>query len=58
MPIKLSDGQTINVTASFGIAVAGAGADIDEMLANADKALYRAKTEGRNRVAAASVEES
>ena len=53
LPIKIGDGQTINVTASFGIAVAGEGADIDEMLTNADKALYRAKAEGRNRICVA-----
>ncbi len=43
-----------NVTVSIGIAMAGeADRDLQTLLATADRALYRAKTEGRNRVAPA-----
>ena len=44
--------QRIKLTASFGIASVTDG-DIDSALKNADKALYQAKTEGRNRVCTA-----
>lgn len=45
------DGVTIRVTISIGIATApGRGTTIKELVAEADRALYRAKEEGRNRV--------
>lgn len=40
----------ITVTASFGIADNVGGADMASLLARADKALYRAKESGRNKV--------
>ena len=44
-------GETIAITGSFGLAVARPGeVDGDELIARADKALYRAKSEGRDRV--------
>ena len=52
MPITLSDGRALKVTASFGIICVTDETTIDEMLAQADKALYRAKGGGRNRVEA------
>jgi diguanylate cyclase (GGDEF)-like protein len=47
---ELLGGRTLSVTASIGIAV-GAGATADELLRDADLALYEAKAAGRNRYA-------
>ena len=48
-------GRTIRVTASIGAAAFGPGADDPDALLNqADRALYRAKAAGRDRVVAAS----
>jgi diguanylate cyclase (GGDEF)-like protein len=46
------DGHELSLTASLGVAVIGPGVGVDseELLRAADEALYRAKTEGRNRV--------
>ncbi|RXT56541.1 hypothetical protein B6S44_05605 [Bosea sp. Tri-44] len=46
-----SDGLAIAATVSVGLAVADAGGvELTELLAAADRALYRAKTLGRNRI--------
>ncbi|MEW1956982.1 GGDEF domain-containing protein [Kineococcus sp. NPDC059986] len=49
-----ADGGTPSVTVSAGVAVRGRGAPspdvLDELYARADRMLYRAKREGRNRV--------
>ena len=45
------DGKAVNVTVSAGIATAMPASTLDTLMADADKALYRAKGEGRNRVA-------
>jgi diguanylate cyclase (GGDEF)-like protein len=46
----MSDTKTITLTVSLGIAEIDAStASIDELLANCDEALYRAKQSGRNR---------
>jgi diguanylate cyclase (GGDEF)-like protein len=48
MPVNV-DGQLVNRTASFGIAVADTDSvSADELLARADAALYAAKARGRN----------
>ena len=41
----------LSITASIGVASASAGSKADQMVEAADAALYRAKAEGRNRVA-------
>jgi diguanylate cyclase (GGDEF)-like protein len=44
------DGETVTVTCSFGVAQHRAGGDARELFASADRALYRAKRAGKNRV--------
>ncbi|QLP97895.1 MAG: PleD family two-component system response regulator [Rhodoblastus sp.] len=46
------DDLTIPVTVSVGVATRQDGADADELLRRADRALYRSKSDGRNRVSA------
>jgi diguanylate cyclase (GGDEF)-like protein len=49
------EGRRFGITISIGIAAFGPGEEtIDSTLTRADQALYRAKTEGRNRVSLAS----
>lgn len=56
-PTPLPQGGTLTVTVSIGCAVAApATEDIDALLLHADRALYRAKTAGRNRVDGARAE--
>lgn len=44
------NGMNLSVTVSVGCAVAGGNLGMDDVIRNADKALYRAKDGGRNRV--------
>jgi two-component system cell cycle response regulator len=44
------DGEMVTVTCSFGVAQHRAGGDVRELFASADRALYRAKRAGKNRV--------
>ncbi|HVY12326.1 MAG TPA: diguanylate cyclase [Alphaproteobacteria bacterium] len=48
--LKAPDGTPLHVTASFGFTMVKEGKSLDQHLAEADQALYRAKREGRNRV--------
>jgi diguanylate cyclase (GGDEF)-like protein len=48
--IELPDGEHLKVSASFGIAPMSAQEELKETIEHADKALYRAKVNGRNRV--------
>lgn len=53
-PVPLDDGRTLEVTVSVGVAVSSRGdpGRIEDLLQQADNALYRAKAMGRNRVIA------
>ncbi len=48
--VDLDDGSEVSVTGSFGFAPLGRDVTVEEAIDRADQALYRAKTEGRNRV--------
>ena len=43
-------GQQVRVTVSIGVAAHTAGVSVVQLLDQADQALYRAKSDGRNRV--------
>jgi diguanylate cyclase (GGDEF)-like protein len=51
-PVLLRDGRTVPITASLGLAMVAEGEarSLDDVLAAADSALYRAKRNGRNRI--------
>ncbi|HRP98453.1 MAG TPA: GGDEF domain-containing protein [Rhodocyclaceae bacterium] len=49
----VSDGGSVRVTISLGVATLGAGEGAEELMQHADAALYVAKNRGRNRVEAA-----
>jgi predicted signal transduction protein with EAL and GGDEF domain len=48
--VPLPGGRTLAITASFGIAAMSAAGSVEEAIARADAALYKAKALGRNRV--------
>ena len=52
LSLHTSDGQSVRVTVSVGVAALDAGSrrELSELLAAADAALYRAKRDGRNQV--------
>ncbi len=50
LPIRLPSGETLYVTASFGLTEMHPRRPVEEAIADADMALIRAKESGRNRV--------
>jgi diguanylate cyclase (GGDEF)-like protein len=49
-PTAGADGSPIKVTCSFGVAERAKGVDADALYSAADRALYRAKREGKDRI--------
>jgi diguanylate cyclase (GGDEF)-like protein len=49
-PVIAEGGAAVHVTISAGVAIRGAGRDLDALYADADRALYDAKKAGRNRI--------
>lgn len=49
-PVKLGDGQHLDVTVSIGVACLNPGDTLATLLKRADEALYRSKQNGRNRI--------
>ncbi|NDG04164.1 MAG: GGDEF domain-containing protein [Alphaproteobacteria bacterium] len=47
-PLPVPGRPPVFITASFGLIMANASADIDDLLKETDKALYKAKEDGRN----------
>jgi diguanylate cyclase (GGDEF)-like protein len=50
LPIRLPSGETMSVTASFGLTEMHPRRPVEEAIADADMALIRAKENGRNRL--------
>jgi diguanylate cyclase len=50
LPIKLDEGIGLNITASVGAAVMATEQSIDEIIVQADGALYNAKRKGKNQI--------
>lgn len=48
LDIRLDDGNTVRITASFGVTMLKSDLTVEECIAIADYALYQAKHEGRN----------
>ena len=49
-----SEGLSLEITCSLGVAMLHEGEDVDGLIKRADEALYQAKRDGRNRVVSAS----
>src|SRR6185503_5528393 len=49
-PIELTDGQSMRLTVSCGMAEYSAGDSLESLVERADRALYDAKRSGRDRI--------
>lgn len=49
-PMRLDDGRKLTITASIGVASIQDAVELPELIQRADRALYRAKSKGRNQV--------
>jgi diguanylate cyclase len=49
-PAVLADGTEVTITASIGLASSDSPWELDALVARADRAMYVAKSRGRNRV--------
>ncbi|HIF11327.1 MAG TPA: diguanylate cyclase [Sneathiellales bacterium] len=49
-PLEVGESGLISVTASFGFAAMDRDSSLEELIERADKSLYKAKSEGRDRV--------
>ncbi|MBK9740027.1 MAG: PAS domain S-box protein [Actinobacteria bacterium] len=49
LPVQLVDGM-VSTTMSIGVTIAGEGESLDDVVARADAAMYRAKSSGRDQV--------
>ncbi len=52
--LRLQDGKEISISGSFGVTDWKPGMTVEDLLAAADKVLYEAKAQGKNRVAVSS----
>lgn len=57
-PVSLDDGRAVKATVSVGLAMSALPSEISRLLAQADKALYEAKRQGRNLVKVKTFEQS
>lgn len=57
MKVETGGGNYVSITVSFGIAPLDLGKNIQDSLREADRALYEAKSEGRNRVSVTSYDQ-
>jgi diguanylate cyclase (GGDEF)-like protein len=55
LAVPAAGGRTVRVTASVGVAVGTDLIDADALIEAADRALYRAKSEGRDRMVGVSL---
>jgi diguanylate cyclase (GGDEF)-like protein len=50
LAINVGSGEPVHITASFGLSLLESGISVEQSIDRADKAMYAAKSLGRNRV--------